>query len=328
MLTLDQFAGDEFQGYVENVPPTRNYLLSRLLPVKNVYDLKFSYNVINKQYARTASITGFNADAPLRTKDGLSRAFGEVAKVQHGFKIDEEELLRFKNPRQNTDEQTDAINYVYDQTDNLIQGVYDLEEWMRAQVAYKGLLTYSENNVKLAIDFNVPVGNKLTATNAWTDAALSSPLTDLQAVVDQYKAVNRGQVPTEIHISSTVKANMMKSQAIIRQVYGDASSQRLVTDDQLTAVLNSLSLPPLVVQDMEIDNGSGLERLLPVRRIVAFGQGEIGKTFYGPTVEKNFQTGLYVLPIVEEKPPRQEVYVGETVFPALQNVNGVVWMDV
>ena len=326
MLTLDQFAGEEFQGYIENVPAARNYLLSRFLPNDTVFDLKFAYNVINKVYTRTASITGFDSDAPLRDKDGLSKAFGEVAKVQHGFRISEEELLRFTNPRRDAERQK-AIDYVYDQTDNLVQGVYDLEEWMRAQAIYKGVLTYSENGVELAIDYGIPSANKLTATVAWNQAS-NSPLTDLQAVVDRFKAANNGQVPAEIHISSTVKADLMKSAAIVLQVYGDADSRRLVTNDDLNGVLNSLALPKLVVQDMEVDNGAGNERLLPVRRIVALPSGEVGKTYLGPTIEKNFDAGMYVLPVIENKPPRQEVYVGETVFPAIKEPNKIVWMDV
>lgn len=327
MLTLDEFQGAEFQGYVENVPAARQYILAKFMPAKNIYDLKFAYNVINKQYSRTASITGFNSDAPLRDKDGLSRAFGEVAKVQHGFRIDEEELLRFKNPR-NSDEQAQAVDYVYDQTDNLVQGVYDIEEWLRAQPIYKGSLQYSENEVVIDVDFNIPAENKLTTTVAWSDAELSNPLVDIQRMVDRYKAANRGNAPAELHISSAVKSDLLKSKAVILQVYGDADSRRIITNADLTAVLSGLDLPPLVVQDMEVDNGSGLERLLPIRRVVALGTGEVGKTYFGPTVEKNFQTGMYVLPIIEVKPPRQEVYVGETVFPALQNVNGVVWLDV
>lgn len=327
MLTLDQFAGEEFQGYVENVPAAREYLLRRLLPNESVFDLKFAYNVIDRKYSRTASITGFNSDAPLRDKDGLSRAFGEVAKVQHGFRIDEEELLRFTNPRRD-EERERAINYVYDQTDNLVQGVYDLEEWMRAQAIYKGTLTYDENGVVINVDYGIPAENKMATLNPWSDAATSTPLTDIQAVVDRFKAANRGQTPAEVHISGTVKADLMRSGAIIQQVYGDGDSRRLVTNDQLNSVLSSLDLPRLVVNDMEVDNGDGVERLLPTRRIVAVPAGEIGKTYIGPTVEKNFEAGIYVLPIIEQKPPRQEVYVGETVFPAIRDVNAVVWMDV
>ena len=325
MLTLDQFAGEQFLGYVENVPPQRQYILSRFMPVEQVYDLKFAYNVINKKYGRTASITGFDSDAPLRDKDGLSQAFGEVAKVQHGFRISEYELLRFKNPRR-PEERQKAIDYVYDQTDNLIQGVYDVEEWMRGQAIYKGALQYAENGVVINVDYNIPSANKMVTTTSWSDTN-ANPLQDLQKVVDQYKEANKGEAPAEIHVSSKVKNDLLKSKAVILQVYGDADSRRLISNNDLTSVLDGLDLPPIVVQDTKIDNGNGLERLLPERRIVALG-GEIGKLYNGPTVEKNFDTGMYVLPVIETKPPRQEVYVGETVFPGITDVNGIVWMDV
>ncbi len=299
MLTLDEFAGDQFLGYIENVPPARNYILSRFMPIEPVFDLKFAYNVIDKKYGRTASITGFNSDAPLRDKDGLSQAFAEVSKVQHGFRVDEYELLRFANPRREEERQK-AIDYVYNQTDNLIQGVYDIEEWMRAQAMYKGRLDYSENDVVISVDYQIPAANKMVAATSWTDIN-SNPLVELQAVVTQFKNANKGEAPAEIHVSSKVKNDLLKSKAVILQVYGDADSRRLISNADLTSVLENLDLPPIVVQDTQIDNGKGLERLLPERRVVALGGGEVGKLYCGPTVEKNFDTGMYVLPIIETK---------------------------
>jgi hypothetical protein len=328
MLTLEEFLQEEFQGYVENVPPTRSYLLAQFLPAKNVFDLKFAYNVINKEYSRTASITGFNADAPLRDKDGLARHFGELAKVQHGFKLDEEELLRFNQPR-NDEEKSEAVSYVYDQTDNLIEGVRDIEEWLRAQVLYHGRLSYSENDVKLEVDFGIPEENKLTASVEWSDYASSKPLEDLQGAVKQFKSKNNGKKPVIIHLSSEQEANLLRNEQIKLQVFGSAqgNAQRLLTQPDLVNVFTALSLPPYMVNDDMIDNGNGAEELLPANRVVILGEG-LGQTFFGPTVEKNYQAGIYILPIIETKPPRQEVYVGETVFPALQKPNAVVHLDV
>ena len=326
MLTLEEFLQETFQGYVENVPPTRNYHLASLLPAKNVYDLKFAYNVINKVYSRTASITGFNSDAPLRDKDGLAKHFGELAKIQHGFKIDEEELLRFNQPR-NDDEKQEAVNYVYDQTDNLVQGARDTEEWLRAQVLYKGAIKYEENDVVIDVDFGIPEENKLTASVPWSDFANAKPLEDLQTAVQQFRKKNNNQKPVIIHMSSKAEANLLRNEQIKMQVFGAQNSTRLLTKNDLVNVFSSLSLPPYLVNDDMIDNGNGAEFLLPENRVVMLGT-QLGNTFFGPTVEKNYQAGIYVLPIIETKPPRQEVYVGETVFPALQRPNAVLFLDV
>jgi hypothetical protein len=325
-LTLDEFLGEQFQGYVENVPPTRKYLLASILPAKNVFDLKFAYNVINKVYARTASITGFNADAPLRDKDGLARHFGELAKIQHGFKLDEEELLKFNQPR-NDEEKAEAVNYVYDQTDNLVAGARDTEEWLRAQVIYKGAIDYAENDVVINVDFGIPAENKLSALTDWSEYATATPLEDIQTAVNQFRKQNNNQKPTIIHMSSQAEANLLRNEQIKIQVHGSANSARLLTQNDLVNVFSSLGLPAYLVNDDMIDNGNGAEYLLPVNRVVLLGE-KLGQTFFGPTVEKNYQAGIYVMPIVTQKPPKQEVYVGETVFPALQRPKAVVFLDV
>jgi hypothetical protein len=325
-LNLEEFLEESFQGYVEEVPASREYLLSAFLPNKNVYDLKFAYNVINKEYARTASITGFNADAPLRDKDGLAKHFGELTKVQHGFKLDEEELLRFNQPR-NDGEKAQAVEYVYDQTDNLIEGVRDIEEWLRAQVIYKGRLDYAENDVVISVDFGIPAENKLVATAPWSDPATATPLEDLARAVAQFKAKNNRKAPKVIHMSEATEANLLKNEQIKLQVFGATNVNRLMTKTDLANAFSALSLPPYQIQSDQIDNGNGPEDLLAEDRVVLLGDN-LGNTFFGPTVEKNYQPGIYVLPIVEKKPPRQEVYVGETVFPALTRPNAIVYLDV
>lgn len=324
-LNLEQFLEESFQGYIEEVPVSREYLLASFLPNKNVYDLKFAYNVINKEYTRTASITGFNADAPLRDKDGLAKHFGEVAKVQHGFKLDEEELLRFNQPR-NDGEKQQAVDYVYDQTDNLVEGVRDIEEWMRAQAIYKGVLNYSENGVVINVDFGIPAENKLTTTVAWSDPA-STPLEDLQRAVAQFKKQNKRKAPKVIHMTEATEAHLLKNEQIKLQVFGATNVNRLMTKADLANAFSAMSLPPYQIQSDQIDNGNGPEDLLPEGRVVLLGEN-LGNTYFGPTVEKNYQPGMYVLPIVEKKPPRQEVYVGETVFPALSRPKAIVFLDV
>lgn len=327
-LHLDQFKAEQFLGYIENVPATKVYALEALMPNKNIFDIKFSYNVINGAYARTASIIGFNGVAPLRDKKGLEKMFGEVAKISHGFRLDEEELLRFNRPR--SDEERDqAIEYVYDQTDELVEGVRDSKEWMRAQAIYKGALTYSENDVKINVDFGIPAENKIVPTKAWTDYALSTPLKDLQGAVKQFKKANKGKAPSVIHLSTDVEADLLQNASIKGQVYGSPTDTRIVTQDQLKALFSSLSIPAYIINDDEVDNGAAqTERLLPVRKVAMLGDG-LGLTMSGVTVEKNYKPGMYVVPVITTtNPPSQEVYVGETVFPALQKPQSIVHLDI
>lgn len=321
-----QFARDAFQGYIENVVPAKVRILSKFLPNKPIYDIKFSHNVINGHYARTASITGFNAGAPLRSKRGLEKAFGEVAKVQHGFRLDEEELLRYNQPR-NEEEQRQVVEEIFDNTDDLVEGIRDVEEWMRAQVLYRDRLVYNENDVQIDVTFGVPEANKITSTTLFSDYANATPIQALQAAVKRYKEANNQQRPAEMHMSEEMVNDLLQNEQIKNHVYGSPTDSRIVTQGQLQALLTSLNLPTIVIQDEVVETNEGVVRLLPERRIV-FLNGEVGKTFLGITVENNYKPGMYVIPEIKEtNPPQQAVYVGETVFPGLERPQAIVWMD-
>ncbi|MCM3651325.1 major capsid protein [Metabacillus litoralis] len=328
-LHMDEFQGEEFQGYVENVPAARSYLLQRFLPNKTTKDIDFAYNVIDGKYGQAASITGFNATAPLRDKNGLAKAFGSVAKVQHGFRLDEKEILKFNRPRDN-EEKSQAVDYVYDETDDLIQGVYDTEEWMRAQVLYNGALVYNDtvNDIQVNITFDIPAENKLNVTTAWSDPA-SKPLDDIQAGVNQFMETNQRRKPIVMHMTSVAEANLLKNTQIKNQVYGNPTDQRLLTKQDLQNVFSALGLPPYEINDDAVDlYGTGATQLLADNKVVLLGEN-LGNTFIGPTVEKNFESGIYVVPEIKEtNPPSQSVFVGETVFPALQRPKGIVHLTV
>lgn len=328
-LHLQEFQGEQFQGYVENVPIAKEYKLRNVLPNKTIKDINFSYNVINGKYGQAASITGFNASAPLRDKKDLQKAFGSVAKVQHGTRLDEEELLRFNRPRDD-EEKNQAIDYVYDTTDDLIQGVYDVEEYMRAQAVYNGVLEYDddENDIHLNVDFGIPEGNKISVTTAWSNSA-STPLEDIRAAVKQYQKENKRQKPRVMHMTSTTEAHLLNNDQIRVQVYGINNGQRLLTRNDISNVLTALGLPPYEINDDVIDvYGNGEVPLLEDNKVVFLGD-ELGNTYLGPTVEKNYQSGIYsVTEIKETNPPSQAVFIGETVFPAIKRPQSIVIMSV
>lgn len=321
-LHLEEFQRDQLQGYVENVPPNRDYALAGLFPDEDVYDIEFAYNVISGSYSQMASITAYDAGAPLRDKDVLARITGEIGKVQHGYRLTEKELLMFNRPRMDS-ERKKVVDAVYDNTDKLVFGVMDREEWLRAQAVYKGELTYAENDVKATIDFQIPAENKLTVTTAWaTDA--SSALEDLQTALTQFEDANNGESPLEMHMSRAVESLLLKSPSIKAQVFGTTNDSRIVTGDQLNNLLTSLGLPPYRVVSQKVKGEGNAESLIPSDRVVFVGS-DLGNTLKGPTVENNYQPGIYVIPqITETNPPSQEVYVGETVFPALKRPSAVV----
>jgi hypothetical protein len=333
LLELDEFQQPEFQGYVENVPPARQYLLAPFLPEKQISDIKFSWNVINGVYAQAASITAFNAAAPLRDKQQIAKHFGELAKVQHGFRVDEEELLRFTRPRSD-DEVQQAIEYIYNNTDRLVYGVQDIVEFMRAQAVYNGKLVYDDgtdpnNPLHLNVDFGVPSENKLTATSSWTSVSDATPLDDIITAVKQYQAANNRQKPAIMHMTSATEAVLLQNEQIKNQVYGNPTDKRLLTQQDLHNTFVALGLPDYTVNDDVVNlNGTTTVPLLDDYKVVLLG-ANLGQTMIGPTAEKNYQPGIYVVTEIRQtNPPSQSVFVGETAFPAIERPQSIVQLNV
>ncbi|OCA87298.1 major capsid protein [Pseudobacillus wudalianchiensis] len=326
-LHLDEFQREQLQGYIENIPPQREYKLRAFMPEKPTSDINFAYNVINGEYAKAASITGWNASAPLRDKKALEKEFAEVAKVQHGQRLDEKELLAFNRPRSDQ-ERAQVIDYVYDTTDDLVAGVDDIEEFMRAQAIYTLAMKYddNENDVHINFEFDAPAGNKMTTTTAWSDPA-AKPLSDLQAAVKQYQKENRRQKPAVMHMTSATEALLLQNEQIRTQVYGTSNGGRLLTPNDVQAAFTALGLPRYEINDDVIALETGEVQLLEDNKVVLLG-AKLGVTMTGPTVENNYEPGKFVTPKIMEDPPGQAIIVGKAVFPALQRPQSIVILSV
>lgn len=326
-LRLEEFQKEAITAYVNNSPAQREYLLRGLMPEDRSYDINFAYNVINGRFAEAASITGWNASAPLRDKRSLEQAFGEVAKVQHGQRLDEKELLAFNRPRSDA-ERAAVIDYIYDLTDELSAGVDDIEEYMRAQALYNGVLRYDDdvNDIHIDVDFGVPAENKITATTLW-DAAGATPLADLQAAVRQFQSQNSRRKPQVIHMNSATEAILLQNEQIRTQVYGTDNGGRLLTANDVQNAFTALGLPNYVINDDVVMINGEETPLLADRKVVLLG-ADLGRTVVGPTIESGYEPTKFVEPKIMQDPPGQAVIVGKAVFPALQRPQGIVTLTV
>ncbi|AHC22705.1 major capsid protein [Paenibacillus polymyxa] len=327
ILSLDQFKQPEFMGYVENRLIPKQYLLKAISATDTSYDLTFNYDVFTQTYAPSASITGWNSGAPLRDKQGLKTLTQEVAKIQHGFRLDEGEQLKFTNPRVENERQR-AIQKVYDQTDELIEGVNDTEEWLRAQAVYNGVIVYNKNDVQINVNFGLTA--KVTPTVLWSDRATSTPLDDLRAAIKAYKDINAGQAPRYIDISGDVMLDLALNNQTRGALFG-VNSAMLPTREQVQAIITQIADAPITIRvndDVVSLEGAAPTRLLEARTVALLGEKPI-ITVQGPTIEKNFEPGIYVTPIIKQgPPPSEEVYVGESAFVAVQKPSQIYRLSV
>lgn len=328
VVQAPEFAPARLQAYVENVPAARSYLLEALMPDQNVNDINFSWNVVNGAYAPAASITGFNAAAPLRDKQAQSKAFGSVAKLQHSYFFDEVELFAYNKPR-TPEERAQIVDQGLNYTDELVNGVRDTKEFLRAQAIYNGRVVYDnvKDDIHLDIAFPSTAGNRTTATVGWADPT-SKPLTDLKAMVKQYQDTNQKRRPTGMHMTSETEAVLLSNAQIRTLVYGANSVEgQIVTPEQLQNVLRANRIPEYQLQDDVINiNGTDVQ-LLEDNKVVMFGAG-LGFTAVGPAAERDFTPGIFAITQAKVNPPSEEIIVGQTAFPAFQRPTSVVTLSV
>lgn len=322
-----EFQPERLQAYVENLPPARTYPLAALMPDKPINDINFAYNVVNGAYAPAASITGFNASAPLRDKKAQEKAFGSVAKLQHSYFFDEVELLAYNKPR-TPEERQQVVDGGLDRTDELSQGVDDTKEFLRAQAIYNGRVKYDNDveDIHLDIEFPVPAENHITATTGWDDAA-STPLADLQAAVKQFQKTNQRRKPQVMHMTSATEALLLQNEQIRVQVYGNSNGGRLLTPDDVQNAFKALKLPSYVINDDVVIIGDKEVAMLEDNKVVLIGEG-LGFTGIGPAAERGYTPGRFGYTIAEKNPPREQIIVGELAFPALQRPNAIVTLSV
>lgn len=328
VVQAPEFQPARLQAYVENVPAARNYLLEALMPDQNVNDLNFSWKVINGAYAPAASITGFNAAAPLRDKKAQEQAFGSVAKLQHSYFFDEVELFAYQKPR-TPEERAQIVDEGLNYTDELVNGVRDTKEFLRAQAIYNGRLEYhnEKDDIHLEIDFPVPAENKMTAAVGWDEAA-ATPLTDLKAMVKQYQDSNQRRRPSGMHMTSETEALLLANNQVRIQLFGsNGADGQIVTPAQLQNVLAANNIPNYTIQDDVIDINGEAVQLLEDGKVAMFGAG-LGFTAIGPAAERNFTSGIFAYTQAKLNPPSEEIIVGQLAFPAFQRPSSVVTLSV
>lgn len=327
VVQAPEFQPARLQAYVENTPPARDYVLAALMPDKPTNDINFAYNVINGAYAQAASITGWNAAAPLRDKRSQEKAFGSVAKLQHSYYFDEVELLAYNKPR-TPEEQQEVVDGGLDEVDALNAGVDDTKEYLRAQAIYNGAVNYEDpvNDVTINITFPVNPANQMDALVGWDDPA-ATPLTDLQNMKKQFQSTNQRRTPVRMHITSATEALLLQNEQIRTQIYGETNGGRLLTPEDVQNALRALRLPAYTIND-DIVNINGEEvQLLDDNKVVMFGDN-LGNTMVGPAAERGYTPGRFARTIEEINPPREQVIVGEAAFPAFKRPNAVVTMSV
>lgn len=271
------------------------------LPTVQVYERTFAYDII-KTNTYIAAYIGYGAEPPYIDRDALASKMGTIAYFGLGDVVTYEELQAIHEARNNSEKQG-VILAITNKNVKILDGLRRLMYVAKMECLFKGTHTFSKGDGEknqITFDFGIPAENKVALT---AGADFEEPTFDiigfLQTHVKAYKDANSGKSPEVMVTTSEVQALMLRNPNIIVESGRPEGSTR-VSVDQLNAVLQSYRLPQISILDETSvtykrngDNAIVTKELVPKNRITFLSQG-IGEYRQGPTLENNFQPGLYL----------------------------------
>lgn len=305
-------------------------IADRFLPTVSTYDRRFAYDIIkNNQYI--AAYIGYGAEPPVVDRNAVASKMGEIA--YFGLKdIVTYEELQSINEARNDAEQAAIIEKITVKNIDLLNGLRKLMFVAKMEALTRGTHSYDHNNVKVNFDFGIPEGNKV-ALSVGQD--LDTPDFDVIGMLDEHvqKYVEaNGKAPDVMWVSRELNQKLLRNAVVIAEA-GRAAGATRASQAEVNAVFEAYGLPPVqvitdrFVQYKDIYTGDIVRKeVMPVNRIVMLSEG-VGEYLLGPTLENNFQPGLF-LEAYDKKEPIQSILraVGAG-FPAPEKISFVYHID-
>lgn len=328
------------------------YLGETLFPSKQKAGLDLKWVKGYKGLPVSLMPSVFDAKATFRSRPGVSFTETEMPFFREGFKIkekDRQEIMRIKE--KNDPYLTDALNRVFDDAANLLDGALVVPERMIMQLLFPEAgnmgITIEANGVSYTYNYD-PAG-AWKATNyfvvpsdyTWDKPNAADPLSDIQAAQDAIKAQGGQGVMIAMN-NNTFK--LFRSIKAIKDLYlfiGGVSAGYL-TDAQITAAIkDALSLRGIIVYDKQYKDESGVTHaFVPDGYVAVLPEGALGNTWRGTTPEEAdligkdgadvaiVNNGIALTQIVDAHPVNINTFASEIVLPSYERMNEVALIKV
>lgn len=295
---LELFNNKEVLTYLANAPKPQ-YLGATLFPEEKKDDFEFDVLLGADQTPVLAEVHAFDTESVIRQRQASVQEL-ELLLIKNKIPLKEKELIKLESPRNNAELDYLRKN-VYNDMDRMVNGVLSRVEKMRMDVLANGVLSVSENNVTLNIDYGVPATHKETLTTTAWDQAGSDPIGDIIRWAETLQGV--GVTPTRALTSTKVVNLLLRNTAVITAVVG--TSGRMPTRVELNTFLSSQGLPVIATYDemyrvLNADGTYTTGRYFPENKFVLMPGDSLGQTLYGPTPEEvrlrrdpSIETNLY-----------------------------------
>lgn len=334
---LKQFEQEYLRGLIDESMAIREEAPTfgqQYLPNLTVYSNTFTYDII-KQAKHLAAFIGYGAEPPVMDRDAVAQKFGSLAAFGLQYIATVEELMALNQAR-NDGERNALVDKLVKKTVDIVNGIQDFADVLRAKALTTGKLQYTGGDVKIDFDYQIPAEHKISRTgvNAWSDTS-ADILGDLIGWVQTYSNSNSGKLPDEILMPAEVYALMTKNASIIAEARPGIAGVTRISQAEIAGVLEQYGLPPVriirnrstTVRNMYTGQDEAVE-FYPAGRVVLLSEG-VGNFYYGPNPEDDDFTPGIVVRATDELRPKRSIIDGYAAgFPVIEAPSLILHADV
>lgn len=290
-LLYDLADPQELNGFVRGVQQeleANQFQLRQFLPndfINAGLEWKMPRATLRDQDA--AVVRAWDTEAPIGSRQGISRIFGELAPVSKKIPVTEEQTLRLRALE--TGNVQPLIDAIFGDAENLARSVTARWEMMRGEVLETAQVVLNENGVQATVDFGRDTSHEpaaLAGAAKWDQPTTATPVLDITGWVETY--VDTNGVRPALGLTSTRVINLLLRVDEFRTLLAtQGGTPDLITVVQMNRVLQAFNLPPLVPFDEVVRVDGTVTRVISDDKVIFLPPATepLGASLFGTTAE-------------------------------------------
>jgi len=159
-----------------------------------------------------ADVVAMDSPLPLKNRDSISKANGDIPKMGMELKLNEQQLTDLDTLIAQGGTDAQILAKIFNDLPKVIGGIYERNEYMFLQGLSTGVTLVQDadnTGTGVRLDYGFPAGNKFGSEVIWATAATAKPFDDIQRVLD--KATLDGNTITVVMMDKTAFNNLAKT---------------------------------------------------------------------------------------------------------------------
>ena len=273
------------------------YLYTSMLTEEYTPDLTWNSTSLNNSIV-AADVVSMDSSLPLKKRNTLSRASGDVAKLGIKYMLKEKQISDIMVMQSKGVQEADIARKVLDNVPKAINGIHTRVEMMFEQALSTGQVLVDSDNegTGIRVDFGYKDANKFHAvTAAWSDAENATPLTDIRQMFDA-AAANSDSI-SDVYLSEQY-FNYARKTNEVKELVATANNQVIISASTLPVANRQRTLDALgeefgatfhvVNNSYKVENKNGTQT--PVKpwaqpNVVGVPSSTVGRLVYGTLAE-------------------------------------------